>query len=50
MKSIKELPSRSDKVFKAISQKLSENNVKEGVNLDSLAKELARRNSINEKE
>jgi metal-responsive CopG/Arc/MetJ family transcriptional regulator len=45
MKSIKNIPSRSERIHKAISQKLSENTVKEGVDLESLAKELARRHS-----
>lgn len=45
MKSLKDLPSRSEKISKIITQKFSENKVKEGVDLDGLAKELARRNA-----
>jgi len=46
---IKDLPSRSEKITKSITKKLAETKVKEGIDLDGLARELARRNLENDK-
>jgi len=50
MKELKEVPNTANKISKAIAEKLSEKKDDDGVDLESLAKELVKRNAKNRKD